>query len=179
MKVKQPLLIHICCGPCAAHPVQTLRAEYAITGFFFNPNIYPSTEFERRLKVVRDYLTEMNIPLIVPGQTHRLWLDRVKALVSEPEGGSRCAACFEYRLEATAGFARENGFPVFTTTLTTGPNKPAKVIFPIAGEIAGKHCVKFLPVDFKKKDGYKHSTRISKEKNMYRQNYCGCEFSMR
>jgi len=131
------------------------------------------------LNEVERFFTKIQRPLIVPGQEYTDWHELTRSHADEPEGGKRCSACFRYRLFTTAHFAKENGFPTFTTTLTIGPNKPARIIFPLAEEASRTSDVAFLPFDFKKKDGFKISTQLSRDEKMYRQNYCGCEYSIR
>jgi predicted adenine nucleotide alpha hydrolase (AANH) superfamily ATPase len=176
---KPPILLHVCCGPCATHPIQALSRSFAITGFFFNPNIFPVNEYNLRLNEVEKYFTKMKLPLIIPAQEQTAWHQLTKSYSEESEGGLRCDECFRFRLNTTARYAKENGFPVFTTTLTVGPNKPARIIFPIAEAASRISDVAFLPYDFKKKNGFKVSTQLSRDEQMYRQNYCGCEYSIR
>jgi len=178
MTTKPKLLLHICCGPCATYPIQILNPDFNITGFFFNPNIYPVKEYNLRLTEVQRYLKELSIPLVLPDQQQNKWQHLTESMADEPEGGKRCSICFEFRLLTTTEYAALNGFQCFTTTLTIGPNKPAKTIFPIAESAARRFDIQFLAIDFKKKDGHKTATRISKEKGMYRQHYCGCEYSI-
>ncbi|MBN1552205.1 epoxyqueuosine reductase QueH [bacterium] len=176
---KSRLLMHVCCGPCATHPLQLLKSSFSIEGFFYNPNIFPDDEFSKRLKTTQSYFQKQNTLLIVPKQSYTIWHGNLSKYAEEPEGGRRCAECFRLRLYKTAEFAASHGYDIFTSTLTVGPNKSAGVIFPIAREIAAIFSVKFLEMDFKKKDGFKESCRLSKAEEMYRQNYCGCEFSIR
>ncbi len=173
------LLLHVCCGPCATHPLEMLLPDYSVTGFFFNPNIFPASEFKARLSEAERFFQHHKTPLIVPEYLPAAWEKRAAPFSSEPEGGRRCLVCFGMRLFHTARFAAENRFDIFTSTLTIGPNKPARVIFPIAEAASKKHGVPFLAIDFKKRDGHKNSCRISREFNMYRQNYCGCVYSLR
>jgi predicted adenine nucleotide alpha hydrolase (AANH) superfamily ATPase len=173
------ILLHICCGPCATHPILMLKEKFSVTGFFFNPNIFPPDEYQLRIKEAEDFCRQHEIPMIAPDANRAAWLALTSPLSEEKEGGERCRICFRYRLEKTAQEAVRLGIPAYTTTLTIGPNKPAKVIFPIGHEVAEKAGVQFLEYDFKKQDGFKKSSLISKELGMYRQNYCGCEFSMR
>jgi len=176
---KEKLLLHICCAPCSTHPLSMLVPDYEITAFFFNPNLYPPGENEFRLEETRRYMDMLNIPLIAPEYERRSWLDSVSQFRDEKEGGERCRICFHYRLQETANYAKANNIGLFTTTLTIGPNKPASVIFPIGDALAKKNNLRFLSIDFKKKDGFKHSCSLSRDAGMYRQNYCGCEYSLR
>ena len=173
------LLLHICCAPCSTHPVRLLASDYDLTAFFYNPNIFPPDEHTFRREEAGRYLTRQGIPLLTAGYDRREWLDTVRPYGDEAEGGYRCALCFEFRLRKTALLAATLGIGVFTTTLTIGPNKPGRVIFPIGEKVGSESGVTFLPVDFKKKDGFKHSCTLSRAHGMYRQDYCGCEYSLR
>lgn len=177
--IRPRLLLHICCAPCSTHPIQQLKSDFLITAFFCNPNIYPPDEHQFRLEEARQYLDRERIELIAPAYHRKEWLDTVRDYGPEPEGGYRCALCFAYRLRKTAEIAVERGIDTFTTTLTIGPNKPGRVIFPIGIRVAETYGLKFLDIDFKKKDGFKHSCILSREQGMYRQDYCGCEYSYR
>ena len=139
----------------------------------------PKSEYLKRLSDVEKFFQKERKSLIVGEYNHAEWLQYVNEFKDEPEGGKRCALCFKMRMEKTAKLASEMGFHSFTTTLTIGPNKPARVIFPIGRQLAKDYNIKFLEFDFKKKDGFKISCQLSKQFNMYRQNYCGCEFSFR
>jgi predicted adenine nucleotide alpha hydrolase (AANH) superfamily ATPase len=173
------LLLHICCGPCATHPILLLKEQFAVTGFFFNPNIFPPDECQLRIKEAEDFCRQHEIPMIAPDANRTEWLELTSPLEEEKEGGERCRRCFHFRLDRTASEAAHLGIPFFTTTLTIGPNKPARVIFPIGHEAAERYNVTFIEQDFKKQDGYKKSIILSKTAGMYRQNYCGCEYSIR
>ncbi|MCD4653118.1 epoxyqueuosine reductase QueH [bacterium] len=179
LKKNDKLLLHICCAPCSTYPIEILRDKYAVTAFFFNPNIFPPSEYNYRLEESQRYLFSINLPLLSPSYNRQPWLNHVRNLGNEREGGVRCYQCFQFRLEETAKHAEKQNFQYFSTTLTIGPNKPASVIFPIGKKIALNYNLTFLEIDFKKRDGFKHSCRLSKENNMYRQNYCGCEYSLR
>jgi len=171
------LLLHVCCAPCSTHVIETLKKEYDLTLFFYNPQIEPLKEYEKRLKEAEFYAIEMDIPLIVGDYDILDWHDCIKGHENDPEEGERCSLCFRYRLEKTAQLAKENGFELFTTTLTVSPYKNAELINNIGKELSEKHSIGFLESDFKKDDGYSHSIELSKRHNLYRQNYCGCIFS--
>jgi predicted adenine nucleotide alpha hydrolase (AANH) superfamily ATPase len=168
------VLLHTCCGPCATHCVRALQADYDVTLFFSNSNISPAGEYERRLAAARELARICAVCLVEDPYDHGAWLAHVRGYEGEPERGARCEKCFEFNLRRTAGYAEANGFDCFTTTLTVSPHKSSPVIFRV-GEAAGP----FLKVDFKKKDGFKHSLELSREYGLYRQDYCGCEFSRR
>ncbi len=173
------LLLHICCGPCATEVVRRLKDEYEVVGFFYNPNIYPIDEYQRRLAEVQRLATSRDVSIEVGGYDHPRFLELVRGLEDEPEGGGRCRVCFRMRLEQTARKAVETGCLVAASTLTIGPNKRADVINPIGRDVCAAHGVGFMEADWKKKDGFRRSVKMSRELDLYRQDYCGCEFSMR
>lgn len=168
------VLLHTCCGPCATRAIEVLQAEHEVTLFFSNSNISPVEEYERRLAAARRLADLTGTALVVDPYDHESWLQSVAGLEDEPEKGQRCEVCFRFNLTRAAAHARENGFDAFTTTLTTSPHKPVPVIFAI-GETLGD----FLPVAFRKGDGYMRSLELSREYGLYRQADCGCEFSRR
>lgn len=170
------LLLHVCCGPCATHTIETLRKEFDVTCFFYNPCIEPFSEYERRLDAFKRVCEKLNVKYFVGDYDNAAYREFVKGLESEPENGKRCLKCYEFRLVKAAEYSASNGFDIFTTTLTISPHKNSKVIFEIAHNV--KRDVDFLERDFKKLDGFKHSVDMSKELGIYRQNYCGCEFSL-
>lgn len=175
---KKKLLLHTCCAPCGTVPIERLCPEYEVTCFFYNPNIHPEEEYLQRLDEFQNLAKKLNIKIIVPEEYNSdQWLDLVKGLENEPEGGKRCAICFRMRLQATAKVTKQTGFDLFTTTLTISPHKNATLINQIGLELIEQHQIKFLVANFKKKDGYKRSIELSKIYNMYRQNYCGCIYS--
>jgi len=174
---KSKILLHICCAPCASHPVMALKDEYDITMLFYGPNIHPVDEYKKRLDSVYMLAKILGIKLVELEYNTKIWFDAVKGLEDEPEGGSRCAICHRIRLERTARFARDNDYPIIATSLTTSPYKPARVINPIGEELAGNYGINFLDRDFKKQDGYRKSCELSRKYGLYRQNYCGCVYS--
>ena len=165
------MILHICCAPCGGGCVERLEEEEHLKPllFYSNSNIDTKEEFERRLESVRLLAESAGSELAVDPYDHAAWLEAVKGLEKEPEHGARCARCFAFSLGRCAAFAA--GRP-FCTTLTVSPRKNSKVIFEAASAWAN-----FVPMDFKKRDGYKRSCQIAREKGFYRQNYCGCEFS--
>lgn len=170
--MKRRLLLHVCCGPCATHPVRALQEEYDLTLFFSNSNIAPEAEYRKRLANAQKVATECDVPLVTDEYDHEMWLACIAGLEEEPEKGARCEKCFEFNLSSAARYAQAHGFDLFTTTLTISPHKDSQVIFRI-----GKQAGPFLAVDLKKKDGFKRSVELSKAQGLYRQDYCGCEFS--
>jgi len=170
-------LLHICCGICAVSVGERLISEgHDVTGFFYNPNIHPSEEYERRLQVAQDVANWLKIRLIVPAYEPEGWLEQTREFTREPEGGKRCAVCFRIRLQAAFDHLLNSNFDAFTTTLTVSPHKSAAVVNQIGTEIGGD---KFLVRDFKKKDGFKRSNEIAKQLGLYHQHYCGCVYSLK
>ena len=171
------ILLHTCCGVCAAHCVDLLLSEgHDVTLFYSNANIYPHEEFLRRLEGVEMLAAHYKVPLIVDAPNHADWRERVaRGFEDEPERGARCSRCFRYSLSRAAEFMRERGFEGFTTTLTVSRYKPSKVIFEVGKNIDAE---RFIEIDFKKKDGFKRTMELSAALGIYRQCYCGCEFSL-
>ena len=179
---KRPrLLLHACCAPCSSYVVEYLSEYFELTLFYYNPNIYPEAEYNKRGLQFEKLLlkTGRGAGLIICGYTPDAFAEAVRSLEHEPEGGARCAVCFRLRLEASAFYAKEHGFDLFTTTLSVSPHKNSALLNEIGGELAQKHGVGFLFSDFKKKEGYKRSLTLSAEYDLYRQDYCGCEYSIR
>lgn len=175
------VLLHVCCAPCSSYCLEYLSEYFKITVFYYNPNISLSQEYDYRLSEEKRYISlrDFKNPVnIIEGDYEpKDFFAAVKGLESEPEGGKRCAECFKLRLEATAKKAKELGFDYFTTTLTISPLKNAALLNEIGFEMAEKYGVNWLPSDFKKREGYKRSIELSREYDLYRQNYCGCIYS--
>jgi len=175
------VLLHICCAPDATYPVLYLRGRhYKVTGFFYNPNIHPISEYEKRLNEVKKLSELLKFPLLEAPYSNeevKEWFNYIKGYEKEKEGGFRCYLCYKMRLELTAKVAKEKGFDYFTTTITISPHKNSSWVFEIAKELEYKYSIKFLYVDFKKRNGFKSSVILSKFFGLYRQNYCGCVFS--
>lgn len=176
------LLLHACCAPCSSYCLEYLSNYFSITVYYYNPNIYPESEYSHRTAEVKRLISEMNLKnevKFIEGEFNpKEFYDCVKGLEKEKEGGERCFKCYRLRLESTAKLAKELSFDFFTTTLSISPLKRADKINEIGEEIAEIYSVKHLPSDFKKKEGYKRSIELSKEHGLYRQNYCGCVFSL-
>lgn len=177
----EKVLLHICCAPDATYPVLYLRGRhYDVTGFFYNPNIHPISEYEKRLNEVVKLSKILSFPLI-KGDYYfdviKKWFSMVDDYKNDEEGSYRCFLCYRERLEVTAKLAKTMNFDYFTTTITISPHKRSDWVFEIAKEIEVKEHVKFLYVDFKKRNGFKSSVILSRFYNLYRQNYCGCIFS--
>ena len=178
---KPRLLLHACCAPCSSYVVEYLSEYFETTLFYYNPNIFPEDEYNKRARQFEKLLSETGrgAGLIIRDYTPDAFSDAVKSLENELEGGARCAVCFRLRLEQSAAYAKAKGYDYFTTTLSVSPHKNSGLLNEIGGELAQKHGVAFLFSDFKKKDGYKRSLVLSDEYDLYRQDYCGCKYSIR
>ena len=177
------LLLHSCCAPCSSYCLEYLSRYFKITVLYYNPNLFPAGEYERRVseqkKLVSALPTKYPVTLVEMKGEPEEFYSAVKGLEHIREGGERCFACFRLRLERAARYAKENGFDFFTTTLTISPLKNAQKLNEIGEEAGEKFGVRHLPSDFKKKNGYKRSVELSKVYGLYRQDYCGCVFSKR
>jgi len=172
------LLLHICCAPCSTHVIEVLRHDFRVSGFFYNPNIYPSREQGRRLEEARRLCRRLDLLFVEGPQDHQVWDRRMRGREQDREGGPYCSVCFWIRLWRTAQEARRRGFEFFTTTLTVSPHKNAAAIHHM-GELAARRAgVRFYARDFKKQDGFRHSCRLSEHYHLYRQDYCGCRYSL-
>ena len=171
------LLLHSCCGPCSSSVIERLRDFFDITVIYYNPNIEPKEEYEKRKSEQLRLLNELGIKFMDIDYLNNEYHEKVKGYENEPENGLRCPLCFELRLDKTASKAKENNFDYFGTTLTVSPHKNSKIINEIGLKLEEKYGVKFLLSDFKKEDGYKRSIELSKKDDLYRQDYCGCLYS--
>ncbi len=181
---KRPtLLLHACCAPCSSYVLEYLSSYFDITLLFYNPNITPKAEYDFRACELERLLLEMplreDVKLIVGNYNSDEFYSAVKGLEDLPEGGERCQRCYRLRLAEAARIAAEQGFDYFTTTLSISPYKNAEWLNTIGAEEGESVGVAYLFSDFKKKNGYKRSCELSAEYNLYRQDYCGCEFSRR
>lgn len=176
------LLLHSCCAPCSSYCIEYLSQYFNITVFYYNPNIYPETEYEKRKAEQKRLIGEMDtkypVKMLDCDFESEKFYSAVKGLENCREGGERCFICYRLRLEKTASEAKKNNFDYFTTTLTISPLKNAQKINEIGEELSAEYGVNFLPSDFKKREGYKRSIELSREYNLYRQNYCGCVYSI-
>ena len=184
--------LHVCCGPCASACVPVARSlGHEVALFYSNSNIDTVFEFEKRLDNARKLAEAEGVEIVADAYDHADWLEKVaKGLEDAPEKGARCAKCFRYNLARTAAYAVAHGYDAFTTSLTVSPHKVSAMVFEAGTDAAWKMAVKdcggsaaavpkFLPIDFKKKDGFLRSLRRAAELGLYRQSYCGCEFSRR
>lgn len=180
LNYKPKLLLHSCCGPCSSYVITYLKDYFDITILYYNPNIEPTSEYEKRLNEQIKLINKLNIPslkLYDIDYENEVYRNYIKGYENELEGGKRCHLCYELRLEKTAKVAKENNFEYFGTTLTVSPYKNAYVLNNIGEKLSNIYDIKWLYSDFKKKEGYKKSIELSKEYNLYRQDYCGCLFS--
>ena len=172
------LLLHACCAPCASYPLEYLSPYFDITLLYYNPNITEKEEYEKRLRELRKLAHEFGFNVIDGQYDDSIFFERSKGLEEEPERGIRCKECFTLRLTKTKEIAGAN-YDYFATTLTLSPLKNANLINEIGLSLQEEEQAKYLPTDFKKKGGFLRSIELSKKYDLYRQNYCGCEFSKR
>lgn len=178
---KEKLLLHSCCGPCSSYVLEYLCNYFDITVLYYNPNIYPFNEYEKRLHEQIKLINELNnnkIKEIDLPYDHDDFIKNIKGHENDKEGGIRCHLCYKFRLEKTAEYAKNNNYDYFSTTLTVSPYKDSQILNEIGAFLEKKYNIKYLYSDFKKKNGYKRSIELSKKYDLYRQNYCGCEFSI-
>lgn len=172
------LLLQSCCGPCSSYVLEYLTQYFDVTVLFYNPNIRPEAEYEKRLQTQKQLLAAMEtarpVKLVEPGWRGAEFEQAAKGLENEPEGGARCTRCFVLRLEETAKQAAAGGYDFFGTTLTVSPHKNAELLNTIGERLGEKYGVRWLPSDFKKRNGYLRSIQLSKQYGLYRQEYCGC-----
>ncbi len=179
--VKPKLLLHACCAPCSSYVLEYISKHFDITMLYYNPNITPESEYTKRLDELKRLLKTASfcegVRLMNCKYDPESFFEIAKGLEELPEGNERCFKCYMLRLELTAQTAKENGFDYFTTTLSISPYKNSKKLAEISLVLEEKYGIKWLPSDFKKKGGYKRSIELSKEFDLYRQDYCGCVFS--
>ena len=174
------LLLHCCCAPCSSYCLEFLNGNFDITCYFYNPNITDEAEYIHRLNELKNYVLRVfygAFPVIDAGFDPESFYAAARGMENEKEGGERCFACYALRLEQTCLYALKEKFDYFATTLTVSPHKRADVINETGFSLARGKDVKYLPSDFKKKGGSARSIELSKEYGLYRQNFCGCEFS--
>ena len=175
------LLLHSCCAPCSSYCIEYLSQFFYVTVFYYNPNIYPDEEYYHRVKeqqrFIKEFPTKYPVEFIEGDYDKSSFYEIAKGLEKEPEKGKRCHRCYDLRLRRTATIAKEKGFDFFSTTLTISPMKDSQVLNEIGASIGKELGVDWLYSDFKKREGYKRSTEISREYDMYRQDYCGCVYS--
>ena len=190
---KQTLLLHACCGPCSSYVIEYLAARFDITIFYYNPNIHPKAEYDRRLAELEKFVgvfppsVQNAVKIIVDNYNQDDYFEATNvlnetALQTEPEKGERCRRCYEFRMKRAFQYAAAHGFQWFTTTLSISPHKDAEKINTIGYALekaSGTKTTRFLPADFKNKGGFLRSTQLSAEYGLWRQDYCGCAYSIR
>ena len=180
---KPEILLHSCCGPCSSSVLELLAKYFEVTVLWYNPNLYPEAEYEKRLATQKQLIDAIGTDgvkakLLVEPWRSEDYFSRIKGLENEPEEGKRCLECFKIRLDETARIAKERGFEWFCTTLTVSSRKDAVAINAIGREAAAKYGVKWLPSEFRKREGNHRSIILSEKYGLYRQEYCGCVFSL-
>ena len=180
---KPEILLHSCCGPCSSSVLELLAKYFDVTVLWYNPNLYPEAEYEKRLDTQKQLIDAIGTDgvkakLLVEPWRSEDYFSRIKGLENEPEEGKRCLECFKIRLDETARIAAERGFEWFCTTLTVSSRKDAVAINAIGREAAAKYGVKWLPSEFRKREGNHRSIILSEKYGLYRQEYCGCVFSL-
>ena len=177
------LLLHSCCAPCSSYVLEYLSEYFSITVFYYNPNIYPPEEFGKRVeeqeRLIRELPAKHPVSFLEGPYEPERFYEMAKGLEQIPEGGERCFRCYRLRLLETAQMARAGDFDYFTTTLSISPLKNAQKLNEIGARLAEEYGVPYLFSDFKKRNGYKRSTELSAEYGLYRQDYCGCVYSLR
>jgi predicted adenine nucleotide alpha hydrolase (AANH) superfamily ATPase len=176
---KPTLLLHSCCGPCSSYVLNMLKDYFKITIFYYNPNIYPHDEFIKRYNVQQEIIKKMNldIDIVMIDEDYSVYLDAVKEYSHLKEGSMRCYKCYEFRLKLLSKYASVNNFDYYSTVMSVSPYKSSKWINELGLLYQDKSI--FLYSNFKKENGYKESIRLSKEYGLYRQDWCGCEFSLK
>lgn len=177
VKEKPRLLLHACCAPCSSSVVERLQQDYALTLFYYNPNIHPQNEYQIRCDEIVRWCKKIDLPLIVSEYDPQIWHHYVKGYEHEPERGERCTLCYRLRLTHTAIEAKREGYDLFTTVLSISPHKDAARINQLGDDVANEVGIAFYQANFKKQGGFQRSLEISKEQGFYRQNYCGCHYS--
>lgn len=179
--IRPTLLMHACCAPCSSYVIEYLSEYFDITLLYYNPNIFPESEYNFRSKELERLVSEMsgikNVRTVTEIYNPKEFEDIALGLETLPEGGERCMKCYRLRLEYSAKYAKLHGFDYFCTTLSISPHKNAAALNRIGNELSGEYGVKYLPSDFKKRNGYRRSCELSEQYGLYRQNYCGCRFS--
>lgn len=175
--MSKKLLLHACCAPCSIYVLQKLSADYEVTIYFYDPNIHPRAEYNKRRDELKKYAAKIGIDFVEGPYDSANWLNKTKGLENEPEKGQRCEVCFDVRLAEAARYAKENNFGIWTTVLSISPHKSAGQINRVGERIAAMIGLTFVTADWKKNNGFKIASQLSKEEGFYRQDYCGCIYS--
>lgn len=176
--MKSKLLLHACCAPCSIYVLQKLSADYQMTIYFYDPNIHPKVEYNKRRDELKKYAAKLQLDFVEGPYDSAHWLERTKGLENEPEKGKRCEVCFDIRLAESARYAKEQGFDYWTTVLSISPHKDSKQINRVGARITDIVDLPYIAADWKKNDGFKIASQLSKQENFYRQDYCGCIYSL-
>ncbi len=183
MGENKKILLHSCCAPCSSHVISVLTKYADITILYYNPNISPIEEYEKRkeeqIRLINEINKDHKVDIVDCDYDNNIYESLIKGFENCPERGDRCTICFNLRLEKTAKMAKLLNYDYFCSTLSVSPYKNSKLINEIGEKLEDKYKVKWLHSDFKKEDGYKHSIELSHKYNLYRQNYCGCKYSVR
>lgn len=180
MKEKNKILLHTCCAVCSGHPINHLRAlGYEPVAYFFNPNIHPESEYNRRLEAQKQLCKSLDCELIVEDYRTDIYSEIMEGFENHEEGSERCKRCFELRLLKTVQKAKDLGIDYYTTSISVSPHKNFSLVKQIGELFSDYFKIEFMAVDFKKQDGFLKTMKLSKELGLYRQDYCGCEVSMR
>jgi predicted adenine nucleotide alpha hydrolase (AANH) superfamily ATPase len=174
---KKKLLLHICCAPDATVGIERLSQDWKTEGLFSNSNIHPTEEYGKRLQALKTLADEMGFTFAEGTYEPDVWLESVRGLEEEPEKGLRCEICIRERLRATARMARDRDFDAFAAVLTVSPHKDAAMVNRLGTEAGEEFGVEYVVTDLKKQDGFKRSVELTKQYGIYRQDYCGCEYS--
>lgn len=176
----EKIIIHACCAICSGYPISYLKdMGYQVCVYFYNPNIFPAEEYQKRLEAQRTLCEHFGCELIEADYNPDEYYEFVRGFENEPEKGLRCDKCFELRLRKTAEYAKSIGVSKFTTSIVISPHKNFAKLTAIGEKIAQETGIEYLAVDFKKKDGFLKTNKISKDLDLYRQSYCGCRFALR
>lgn len=176
---KPKLLFHVCCAPCSGLLSQQLKADYEITVYFDNPNIWPEEEWRKRAQEAEKYFTSQGVDFVLVDRDYETWQQLICGLEKEPEKGKRCKLCYHKRLAQAAKYTANHGFDCFVTSLSISPYKDDVTISNLGRALAKKYKLKYLEADFKQSPGYAAALAFAKNQSFYRQKYCGCEYSMK
>jgi epoxyqueuosine reductase len=176
--MRENILLHCCCAPCATHPFEVLKDSYNILPFFSNSNIEPDDEYNRRLQTFKALCALTGKEPIIDTYEPEAWYEHIKGLENEPERGKRCKACFEFRLRKAFEFAKKKNIKYITTTLTTTTYKDTDTVFEVGRKLSDEYGIEFKEISFKKDEGHRKSVELSRKYGLYIQNYCGCAFSL-
>jgi len=176
---KAKLLLHICCAPCSSYVIEMLAGHFSLTLYFYDPNIHPLEEYEKRRDETKEHARTLGIEFIEGPYDVQRWFETTKGHEDEPEKGDRCSLCFDLRLGESAKLAKELNCDYFTSVLTVSPHKNSRIINETGFALSEMYGVRYLPSDFKKQEGFKKSMEMSRMYGFYRQDYCGCIYSKR